>query len=455
VIQLAVSMDYSLFLTHRFTEEKASGLPLKQALVMATKKSFSTIFASALTTIAGFSSLAVMAYGIGSDIGLVLAKGVVFSFICVIVFLPPLLLVSHKWIEKTRHRTFFRISPKFARALIKPRYIFLVIGLLIIVPAYLGQLNNHFLYGDSSGSASDGQISVEKARIETHFGIFDQAILLFPDGDIGAEIAMADQLSQNSYIDSVQGLVTVADPAIPRSILPASVRDNFLSDGYGQMILYLNCISEDEAMFDTVDYIRDTTATYYGDDVWLVGKAFSISDIQDSVTSDFIKVDLAGILAVVLIILVAFRSLLLPVLLVAAIQSAIYINMAIPYFLGQPLLFIGYIVVSSLQLGATIDYAILFANRYMEGRQTLLPVEAATAAPQQFRCFSDDERTHPRRCRFFRGFSFPIGHHRRYRHADRQRRGTLYGNGLFLPPRAARPFRPAYRTANPPGGICS
>lgn len=380
VIQLAVSMDYSLFLTHRFEEEQAAGLPLKEALVSATQKSFPTILASTLTTIAGFSSMAIMTYGIGRDIGFVLAKGVAFSFVSAIFFLPPLLIVCHKWIEKTRHRNFFRIGAKMARGLIRPRYFFLIIGLIIILPAYLGQLNTGLLYGDSSGSFGEGQIADEKIRIEEHFGLFDQAILLFPDGNIGAEIALAEKLSQNPYINSVQGLVTVADPIIPRALLPVSVRENFLSDGYGRMILYLNCTDENKAMFETVDYIRKTAAAYYGDEAWLVGKASSITDIKESVRSDSIKVNLAGMLAVGLIIFFTFRSLLLPVLLVAAIQSAIYINMAIPYFLGEPLLFIGYIVVSALQLGATIDYAILFANRYMEGRRTLLPVEAATAA---------------------------------------------------------------------------
>lgn len=382
-IQLAVSMDYSLFFTHRFEEERSHGLTVKEALQTAAHKTFPSIFASALTTVAGFSALAFMDYGIGRDIGFVLAKGVGLSFFCVMFFLPPLLLKCHRWIEKTRHRTLLHISPKLARALTKPRYLFLLLALIVVIPAYFGQLNVDFLYGDSSGTSQDGTIAEEKSRIQQTFTISNEIVILIPNGDIRREIQLAQALEESPYTNQVQAMVTMVDPTIPRSLLPEAVANNFIGENYSRMVVYTNVLDENSQLYDAVEQYRSTVATIYGEDWYMVGKAPSIVDIRDSVQSDFTLIQLISLLAVALIILFTFRSLLLPILLVAVIQSAIYINMCVPYFLDQPLIFIGYLVVSSLQLGATIDYAILTASRYMEARRTELPREAVATATQR------------------------------------------------------------------------
>lgn len=378
-IQLAVSMDYSLFLTHRFEEERAAGRGLRDAIIQATKKTFPAITSSAMTTIAGFAALAFMEYGIGRDIGFVLAKGVLLSLLAVLLFLPPLLYVCHGLIERSRHRTLLQVSARLGRALTAPRHLFLALMLLLVIPSYFGQLNTDFLYGDSSGSSAAGQIAEEKARITAHFPLNDQVAVMFPDGDIAAETALADALRESPYVDSVQGLVTLADPTIPRAILPAAVTENFVADGWGRMIVYVNTVEENAQMFACVAHIEACAAAYY-DDYHIVGKAASIVDIRDSVRLDINKTMGVSMGAVALIILLTFRSLILPVLLIAVIQSAIYINMAVPYFLGEPLVFIGYLVVSSLQLGATIDYAILLASRYMEARRSMPPRQAVAEA---------------------------------------------------------------------------
>ncbi|MDO4581742.1 MAG: MMPL family transporter [Bacillota bacterium] len=379
-IQLAVSIDYSLFLTHRFEEEKARGLPLDEAINIAARKSWPAVAASALTTVAGFSAMAFMDYTIGRDIGLVLARGVVFSFISVVLFLPPLIKSLYPLIEKTRHRSFFVFPQSLARRIVRGRYLFLLLALAAIIPAYFGQLNTEFLYGDSSGASSDGVIAEQKQRIEERFGVSAQCVLMFPSGDIAAEQQLADTLTANPYIDSVQGLVTLADPSIPREFLPAYLLDSFQSERYGRMILNILTVDENQYMYDTVEYIKDSAAAFYGDDYYLAGNAVSINDIRLSVNADYRTVSYFSMLAVALIILLTFRSLLMPVLLVMVIQGAVFINMCIPYYLDQPLVFIGYLVVSSLQLGATIDYAILMANRYMEQRRSLPPLGSAIAA---------------------------------------------------------------------------
>lgn len=378
-IQLAVSMDYSLFLTHRFEEERAAGHDLRSAVIEATRKTFPAIASSAMTTVAGFGALAFMQYGIGRDIGLVLAKGVLLSFLSVLLFLPPLLYRCHRLVERSRHRTLLHVSARMGRWLTAPRYLFLILMLLIVVPCYLGQLNTDFLYGDSSGSSSSGQIAAERARIGEHFALNDQVVLMVPDGDVAAEKALADALAESPYIDSIQALVTLVDPTIPRSMLPESVLENFAADGWGRFILNVNTIEESAAMYDCVEFIKEQTANYYAE-YYLVGKAVSIADIRDSVQADLRLIMGLSMGAVAVIIFLTFRSLIMPVLLIAVIQSAVYINMAVPYFLGQPLVFIGYLVVSSLQLGATIDYAILLASRYVEARASLQPRQAAAEA---------------------------------------------------------------------------
>ena len=380
VIQLAVSMDYSIFLCHRYDEERAKGLDVFPAIVTASKQSFAAIAASALTTICGFSALIFMQYGIGADIGLVLAKGVFWSFLSVILLLPVLLLIFAKAIDKTRHRTLINFSPRLCRNIVRLRLPLLILAICIVIPAYFGQLEVDFLYGDSSGTGSGDELGREKAAIENSFGVASQMVLLIPNGDIMAEKELADDLLKLDCVDSVQAIVTLADPTIPRQLLPTALIDNFVGENYGRMILNVNTVNENAAMFASVVQLRATVAAHYGDSYHLIGKSASISDIRDSVQVDIRQTNAISMLAVALIILISFRSLLLPVILVAAILGAIFINMAIPYFLGEPLVFIGYLIVSSLQLGATIDYAILMASRYTEARLTMDKKAAAAEA---------------------------------------------------------------------------
>jgi len=379
-IQLAVSMDYSLFLTHRFEEEYRKGLPVEQAVIVAVRRTFSSIFASALTTVAGFAALAFMEYGIGRDIGFVLAKGVALSFLCVILFLPPLLVSCHRLIDRTRHRAWLEISAGLARALVRFRYLFLALTLLLVIPAFLGQRDTGFLYGDSSGSSASGRVALEKDRIQETYVLNDQVVILAPNGNIAAEQQLCRELLDRPYVESVQALVTVADPAVPRSLLPAKLLDNFVGKRYSRLIVYVNLVDESPDMFAAVTDLRQRTQSLYGDGCYLVGKAVSVADIRASVLTDMRKTMDFSMLAVAAVILFTFRSLIMPLLLVAVIQSAIYINMAVPYFQGRPLVFIGYLVVSSLQLGATIDYAILLASRYREARREWPPREAAAQA---------------------------------------------------------------------------
>ncbi len=380
VLQMAISLDYSLFLFHRYIEERDLGLGVVPAIQEASKHSLTAISASALTTIAGFMALIFMQYRIGADIGLVLAKGIVISFLSVLFIMPVILYFFRNWIDKTRHRILVPSYHKLSRFTIRFRYVLLVAGVVLLIPFFLAQQSNHYLYGDTSGSMTQGESAGQRQQIENRFGIYNPVVLLVPNSDIPSEIALAEQLKSDSNIKDVQALVTLADSRIPREFLPDGFRSSFLSEKYSRFIILLNSEGESKEIFDSVAVIESSAQKYYPAQWYLAGKSSSIADIKASVEKDSNSVMLFSILAVLLIILFSFRSFSIPVLLVAVIQASIWINMGIPYFQGTSLVYIGYLIISSLQLGATIDYAILLSGRYIGFRHTQPPKEAAVSA---------------------------------------------------------------------------
>jgi hypothetical protein len=375
VLQLAISMDYSLFICHRYTEERSNGLEPLPAVLAAAKKSVKSISASSTTTIAGFLALIFMQYSIGADIGLVLAKGILISYLTVLILMPLLLYSCRNLIEKSKHRQFLPSFKKFGHSVVKLRYLIIALVLIVAIPSFLAQRNNTYLYGDTSGSSGAGEYAQQRQRIDDLFGTSNPVMLLVPNADLNGEIALCAELKASPYIKNVTALVTVADPAIPREFLPQAVRDNFLSQDYSRIIVNLAVAGESPETFAAVEFIESAA------DKWLAaGTATSVADIKSTVETDNLIVSIFSLAAVGIIILLTFRSLTLPILLVAVIQIAIWINMGVPYFTGSSLVFIGYLVIKSLQLGATIDYAILLTNRYMDFRLQHLPREAAALA---------------------------------------------------------------------------
>jgi len=381
VLQFAIAMDYSIFLLHRFAEERATGAGVEDAMRRALYKSFSSISASSLTTIAGFVALMFMRYRIGLDMGLVLAKGILLSLICVLLVLPAMAIMSDKLIERTRHRSFLPTFKKFGHTVVKMRYIIVALLLLIIIPAYRGQSSNHFLYGESSIALSEGsQLADDEVQINKTFGSYNPIVLLVPTGNIAKEAAVANKLEVLDFITSVQTIVTIADSAIARDMLPQKVVDQFQTANYTRMIITLNTEVESEAAFQAIDQLTELIKSYYGDDFILVGASASVKDIKTVVEVDFTIVNLISILAVAVILLFTFRSFLLPGILILVIEASIWINMSIPYFMNSSLNFIGYMIVSAIQLGGTIDYAILLTDRYMDNRRSMEKKEAAAKA---------------------------------------------------------------------------
>lgn len=380
LLQLAISMDYSIFLMHRYFEERDRGLEPTQAVIRASVETLSSISASALTTIAGFVALVFMRYGIGTDVGLVLAKGILISLVSVIALLPVLIVLFNKAIERTRHRSFLPSFEGMGKAVVKLRFGIIVLALLLVLPSLLAQGRNEFLYGDSSALHGEGKAMVDRQRIIQRFGVNNPIMMLVPKGNWDNEVALNQKLEDLDSVRSVVSLVTLTDNALSPSFIPYEVKKNFESENYSRIIVNLNIDGEIPESFESVEEIRSIAQEYYPDEWLAAGISTSLTDIRDTVTRDSLAVAAISLGAVGVIILLTFKSLSIPLILLLVIQSSVWINMAFPYFTGFKMAYIGYLIISSLQLGATIDYGILLTSRYLEFRSYEDPEGAAMSA---------------------------------------------------------------------------
>jgi uncharacterized protein len=382
ILQFAVSMDYSIVLLHRFAEFRHEGLPTQEAMVLAVKNAFSTVSSSALTTIVGFWVLVFMKFKIGPDMGWVLAKGIAFSLIAVMVLLPALILVCDKWIEKTKHRPVVRDVNKMARTMAKVQVAVLVLVAILAVPAFLAHGKTDFTFGASKFFGANTQVGQDKTLIEAHFGKSNQMVLLVPKNDMAAMESFSRDLSKLKYVSSVVSYTNTVGKEIPTSLLSKSQYDQFFSKKYSRIIVISDLDVEGPSVFHLIDQIRDTASSYYGHSYQLIGESVSTYDMKVIISKDNQLVTWLAILGIGLIILLTFRNLLLPVIMVLVIESAIWINLSVPYFMDTKLVYIAFLILSSIQLGATVDYAILYSARYMGFRNTLNKKEAAIHATQ-------------------------------------------------------------------------
>ena len=378
ILQLAVSMDYSVFLIHRFTECRKQNSDPKEAMVDALTMSTSSILSSGLTTVIGFLALCLMRFLIGPDLGRALAKGIAISLITVFTFMPCLILSTYKWLDKLEHRPFVPSFNGFGRVVQKVTVPVLIIFVLAIVPSFLASNANSFYYGASHIFNEKTQTGADTAQIEDIFGKSDTYVLMLPKDDKVQQKALSDALHEIPQVTGIISYVDTVGMEIPESYLDEETYSKLCSDRYTRMILSVEADYEGDETFDLVETIRDTAEEYYPGEWYLAGEGVSTYDLMDTVTQDMMKVNLMAIGAVFLVLLLTMRSIVLPVILVLAIETAIWINLSIPYFSGQPLFYIAYLIISSIQLGATVDYAILLTERYKEYRETCGKKEAVS-----------------------------------------------------------------------------
>ena len=376
ILQLAVSLDYAIFLLNSFGRHRQEVDSSETAMRLAIKESFSSIAASAATTLFGFMALMFMRFGIGSDLGLNLMKGIVLSYVSVMVFLPALALASVKLLDKTSHRPIIHTGKRLGRALVKVRIPALILVLIAVIPCYLAQTRADFLYGNGTPDTRT-DYGRDTVAINEEFGESNALVLLVPRGDPGAEAKMAEELAGIDHVTSVLSYAGTVG-AVPEGFLDESIVSQFYSGGYARTIMYTDTSEEGDEAFAVVEQVRATADKYYSES-WLCGQSANLYDMRDVVTADSALVNWIAIGFIFLTLLVTFKSATLPFILLFVIEAAIWINLSVPYFADQPLVYIGYLVINTVQLGATIDYAILMTNGYTANRRTMGKREAVVA----------------------------------------------------------------------------
>lgn len=371
ILQLAVSLDYSVFLLHRFEECRREIGDPREAMIDALCKSTGSILSSGLTTVIGFVALTLMRFRIGPDLGLALAKGVVISLITVFLFVPALTLKTYRMLDRTTHRRLLPSFKRFGQFVCRIMIPMACVFALLIVPSYIASNSNSFYYGAAHIFGPETQLGADTEAVEEVFGKSDTYVLMVPVGDMAKQQQLSDELKSLEPVTSIISYVDNAGAEIPPEYVARDTVEKLMSKKYSRMVISLDTDLEGDATFALVTRMREIAHEYYGDDYHLAGEGVSTYDLMTTVTSDMNMVNLIAIGAVFLVLLATMRTLLLPALLVLGIETAIWINLSIPYLTGAPLFYIAYLIISSVQLGATVDYAILMTDRYREFRRTM------------------------------------------------------------------------------------
>ena len=381
ILQLAVSMDYSIFLLHTYTAIKQSGVDSRPAMEAAIEKSCSSILASGATTIVGFLVIALMKFTIGRDVGFVLTKGIVCSLVTVLFLMPTLILRFDKKIEKTAHRSFLPPLDGLGKLMYRIRIPVLAAAAFCAVPCYFGQSMNYFYYGDDAlGSGPGTRVYEDSRAIEDVFGKSNVIIAMVPNGNVIKERRLTEELEDQEFIDYALSMAGTLPQGIPESFLPESVTKQLRTGSYARILISMETREESSYSFQCSEKLTEIVKKYYPEDSYVIGMTPTTIDIRDILTDDYNRVSIISLAGVALVVMLTFHSVMVPILVIIPIEVAIYLNMTIPYIIGDSMVYIGYIIVSCLQLGATIDYSILMTNNYMEFRETMGSREAAVTA---------------------------------------------------------------------------
>ena len=371
VLQLAVTMDYSIFLWHSYNEQRETHDDPREAMAVAIHETLTSVVGSSVTTVAGFIALCFMSFTLGSDLGIVMAKGVVFGVIGCVTTLPALILLLKKPLQRTRHKSLIPRMDRLSGFICKRFWVFLVIFALLVAPAYYGysKTNDEVYYDMGQCLPEDLPFVKANEKLSEDFNV-SSTLMLLVDADTPAKQvkAMAGEMEKVDGVAYVLGLDSLLGDRIPEEMIPDSVKNTLQSDNW--KLLLVN--SEYHAASDAVNRQIDTLngiLKRYDPEGMLIGEAPCMKDMIETTDHDFDVVNAVSIVAIFLIILLVEKSLTLPFILIAVIELAIFINLGLPHYLGQSLPFIAPICISTIQLGATVDYAILMTTRYKSERK--------------------------------------------------------------------------------------
>ena len=370
ILQLAVSLDYAIFLLHRFDNYKDQIEDPTEAMTLAIRRSFPAITASAATTFFGFLALTFMDFEIGADLGINLVKGILLSFISIMIFLPALTLLLFPLIKKTRHKQWIPNKYNLGKHLIKLRIPVLILIAIVLIPAFIAQSKTNFIYG-MGDIPEDTRAGQDTMQIDEAFDKYTPLVLLVPEGDLAREDKLTSELDTLPEIKSIISYTSAVGVAIPPEFLDESTKDQFFSENYSRIILNATTDTEGKQAFAFVDKVKDITKKYYGDTFHATGESVTLSDMKVIVEKDNTLVNILTVVAIGLVLLITFKSISMPIVLLLTIQASVWINLAVPYFSNDPLVYIGYLIISIVQLAATVDYGILFSESYTNFRQEM------------------------------------------------------------------------------------
>lgn len=385
VLQLGVTMDYSIFLWHSYEEQKKRYDGDKnRAMAHAISNTITSVVGSSITTVAGFVALCFMSFTLGLDLGIVMAKGVVFGVLGCVTILPSLILVFDKAVEKTRHKEIIPDMGRIANWITNHYIIFVVLFLVILGPAIYGYTHTSVYY-DLAGSLPDTLVSkVANDTLNEQFNMGStHMIIAKSDMPKNKNLMMIDEIKKVDGVKIAASLDSILGPSIPTEVLPEEAKEKLMSDDYQMMLVSSEYAIASDEVNKQIDEINAIVKSY-DDTAMVIGEAPCTKDLIEITDKDFARVSAISIGAIFIIILCVFKSVSLPIILVSVIEFAIFINMGIPAYTGTVLPFIASIVIGTIQLGATVDYAILMTNKYKKNRYNgMEKKEAITEALRQ------------------------------------------------------------------------
>jgi len=366
ILQLGVTMDYSIFLLHRYDEEREVQKDKVIAMANAIANTMTSVAGSSLTTIAGFLALCTMDLALGKDIGLVMAKGVLLGVICTVTVLPALILTFDRVIHKYRHKTLLPTFEKTSEFVVKHHKAFVLIGILVFIPAFIGKVNAKVYYNLDESLPKDLPSIVGTNKLKNDYGMTSTNMILIKDSLDNYKVKdMADEQEQVEGVSSVIALEKILGPRVPESFVPKDLLEKIRSGGYELFVVNSEYKAATDEVKEQLVKINDIVKKYDSDGL-VSGEAPLTNDLIKISDIDFKNVSIASIVAIFIIIALVFMSLSLPIILVIAIELAIFINLGIPFYTGSVIPFIASIVIGTIQLGATVDYAILLTSRFKE-----------------------------------------------------------------------------------------
>lgn len=386
VLQLAVTMDYSIFLWHSYNEQRKKTEDNKEAMAAAIHETLVSVVGSSVTTVAGFAALCFMTFTLGRDLGIVMAKGVILGVIGCVTVLPALILVFDKPLQKTKHRSLLPDMTKLSEKVTKVFPVFLVIFALLVAPALYGynKTNDEVYYDMGECLPKDMEYVIANSKLSEDFNIASTHMVLVDAGVPSKSVrSMIREMEKVDGVKYVLGLESVLGSRVPEELLPESIRTILKSDRWELLLINSEYKVAGEEVNTQIDSLNAILKRYDRNGM-LIGEAPCMKDMIETTDRDFQVVNAVSIVAIFIIIAIVEKSLLLPFILISVIELAIFINLGLPHYLGQSLPFIAPICISTIQLGATVDYAILMTTRYkterMTGNEKTRSVSTALAA---------------------------------------------------------------------------